>query len=259
VSTSGRCNPELDPDAGAPRLERVGGSAPGRRWPVAVSALVVVTLVGLLWAKPWQNVGPETGMAVTPTEMRGRPIRTADPARTPAPTKDHPTPTPSPTPDPLELAVDRRQCQSTSEWRMVSAEVTVTRGTRTMYAVEPAVAAGPTDEAIPVSRLFARSLRAVGVCVPYTPAMSPADELTHVVLWRVDENGDARQVSAPVIADEPLFALGEAYWAPPAGEERLWPEGRYVFEIRRIAGAESRWMGIDFVPTDERGAASTNS
>ena len=132
---------------------------------------------------------------------------------------------------------------------MVTAETTVTRDTRTMYAAVPVAASGPSDPDLPVSHLFAGTLRAVGVCVPRSPVVSPTTTLHQVVLWQVNEDGMAREVQRPVVMDGDLYDIGEAYFTPPVGEGPFWPEGRYVFEIRRIEGPGSRWIGLQFVPT----------
>jgi hypothetical protein len=74
--------------------------------------------------------------------------------------------------------------------------------------------------------------------------------LRAVVLWQISPDGTVREVTRPTVSDVPLYDLGEAYFAPPVGEGPFWPEGRYVFEIRRIEGPESRWIGLQFVPTE---------
>ncbi|HUR16194.1 MAG TPA: hypothetical protein VMZ33_02815 [Candidatus Limnocylindrales bacterium] len=84
----------------------------------------------------------------------------------------------------------------------------------------------------------------------------PAEGLLRVVLWQVDEDGRAREVVSPVITNPALFDLGEAYYAPPAGEEATWPRGRYVFEVKSSTGADSGWVGIEFLAIDDEGAAA---
>ncbi len=132
---------------------------------------------------------------------------------------------------------------------MVTAETTVARDTRTMYAAVPMAASGPADPTLSLSHLFAGTLQAVGVCVPRSPVVSPTTILHDVVLWQVDDNGTAREIQRPVVLDNDLYDIGEAYFAPPVGEGPYWPEGRYIFEIRRIEGPSSRWIGLEFVPT----------
>jgi hypothetical protein len=260
VSTSGRCRapePEIEPL----RLERVGGGAPRGR--IVAGLVAVVIVVATLWLKPWGNdapvvaVLPATPFSIpTPAPPSPEPTSAPDPTAEPTHTASPPRPTATPVTDPLVLAALRRQCQSPTSWRMVTAETTATRKTRTMYAANPAAASGASDPTLVASRLYALQLRGIGVCVPRTPVMSPVDELMQVVMWRVDGDGTAHEVARPVILDEPLFEIGEAYYAPPLDEGELWPAGRYAFEIRRIAGGNSRWMALDFIPTDENGAVA---
>ncbi|MEA2676797.1 MAG: hypothetical protein QOJ81_938, partial [Chloroflexota bacterium] len=132
------------------RLEKVGGRAFGSR--VITFGAIAVLLVGLLLLKPWAN-GPTQPTQALPTDV----------AVVATPT---PGPTPAPTVDPMVLAVLRRQCQSPTDWRMVTAETSATRQTRTMYAAYPDFSNGPTDASLPLSHLYAAALRAVGVCVP---------------------------------------------------------------------------------------------
>ncbi|MEO6350149.1 MAG: hypothetical protein ABIP53_05820 [Candidatus Limnocylindrales bacterium] len=260
MSISGRCSPEHR-EVEPLRLERVGGGAPRGR--IAVGLVAVVLVVATLWLKPW-GADPPT-VAVLPTTPFASPTPTPlTPASPTQPPTAAPQPTsarsrrplPTPVTDPLVLAARRRQCQSATNWRMVTAETTATRRTRTMYAADPVAASGPSDPTLPTSRLFALALRGVGVCVPRTPVMSPVDELMQVILWQVDSDGEAHEVARPVILDEPLFEIGEAYYGPPSDEGELWPAGRYAFEIKRIAGGRSRWMALEFIPTDETGAVA---
>jgi hypothetical protein len=132
---------------------------------------------------------------------------------------------------------------------MVTAERTVTRDTRTMYAVSPVAAVGPADPTLPFSLVYAGSLEAVGVCVPRSPVVSPVNTLHDVVLWQIEANGTAREIQRPVLLDPGLYDIGEAYFGPPADEGSSWPAGKYVFEIRRAAGPGSMWMALEFVPT----------
>lgn len=221
-------------------------------WRLIFSTVAVIVFIGTLWLKPWG----ETSSLFRP--VRPTPAAIAA-ASVPAPTAAPATPaasiagtdgpvTPAPTQDPLVLAAQRRQCQSPSDWRMVTAESTVTRDTRTMYAATPIHAAGPTDPVLPLSHLYADTLRAVGVCVPRTENANPTATLSDVVLWRVDENGVAHEIDAPPLLDVDLYNVGEAYFQPPADEGTTWPPGRYVFEIRP-AGERPRWMALEFTTT----------
>ena len=132
---------------------------------------------------------------------------------------------------------------------MVTAETSATRDTRTMYAAVPQPLTGPTDPTIQISHLYASSLSAVGVCVPRSDDRQITAELSRVYLWRVDRGGQAHRVVDAVVTDWPLYALGEAYWAPPPGQGDTWPAGTYVFEILPMDDGPSRWMGVQFIPT----------
>ena len=129
---------------------------------------------------------------------------------------------------------------------MVTAEQTVTRNTRTMYAASPVRADGPADPNLPLSHLYAGGMSAVGICVPRSPVVSPTTTLHEVILWQVAADGTVREIQRPVLVEPALYDIGEAYFGPPAGEGSLWPPGRYVFEIRRTAGGTgSRRAGSD--------------
>jgi hypothetical protein len=73
--------------------------------------------------------------------------------------------------------------------------------------------------------------------------------LSNVILWQVLPDGTVTEVTRPQLVDAGLYDLGEAYFGPPAGEGPYWPPGRYVFEIRRLEGARSRWIGLEFIPS----------
>jgi hypothetical protein len=246
VSTWGRSNPDDDREEEPLRLERVGGRAVS--WRLVVTGIGVVLIVGALWVKPWDMFAP-TVPAPPPQVPVVADIATEAPQATEPDATASPTAIPDPTSDPLVVAARRRQCQSPVDWRMVTAERTVTRDTRTMYAVSPVAADGPADPTLPLSHVYAGTLEAVGVCVPRSPVVSPVNTLHDVVLWQVEKDGTAREIQRPVLLDPYLYDIGEAYFGPPAGEGPNWPAARYVFEIRRAAGPGSMWMALEFVPT----------
>jgi hypothetical protein len=136
------------------------------------------------------------------------------------------------------------------QWRLLSSESTRRRTVRTLWGqVAPTIAKGPADPDLPVRVVYAESLLAVGICPPRSPVVSTTRMFSDVILWQVSVDGTVREVTRPVLMDAGLYDLGEAYFGPPAGEGPYWPEGRYVFEIKRLAGAGSRWFGLEFVPT----------
>lgn len=244
MSTWGRSNPDDEHEEPQLRVERVAGQLPP--WKLLAGLIAVVLLIGTLWLKPWDEDRP--AVAIAPRAVERATVPTDRPP-TEAPEHTAAATTPSPTLNPVIVAARRRQCQSPQDWRMVTAETTVTRETRTMYAASPVRALGPGDPGLSLSRLYAGNLRAVGVCVPRSPVVSPTTTLLQVVLWQVDGHGTVREVLRPVVLDSTLYDAGEAYFAPPAGGGTYWPEGRYVFEIRRAEGAGSRWIGLEFVHT----------
>ena len=240
MSTWGRSNPEIPTEEPHPlRLEKVAGRPFGSR-AVAVGASAVL-LVGMLLVKPWANGLTQPSDAL-PTDVAQAPTAT-------------PAPSAQPTVDPMVLAALRRQCQSPTDWRLVTAESSATRQTRTMYAAYPDFSRGPTDAGLALSHLYASSLRAVGVCVPRADGNAVAAELARVVLWQVSDDGAVREIRNPLVVDRPLYLAGEAYWAPPPGEGATWPQGRYVFEIEPNDGGPSRWMGVEYVHVGRSGTA----
>jgi hypothetical protein len=258
VSTWGKCDLEDDlgrsagPDPGAgPDLERVGRSESRRR--ILVPVISAILAVGLLWLKPWSQPPERLSDVPLPTlAIRGAQVVATASA---VPSAVLSTASPRPEPPGGQLAARPRQCLAPNLWRIVSLE-TVTRShsrirsTRTLYGAVPVAADGPDDPDMPVSMLFADALSAVGICVPRSPVVSAATTLLHVVLWHVAEDGTAREILRPVVVDNNLYDVGEAYFGPPVGEGPFWPEGRYVFEIRRMEGPESRWIALQFVPTE---------
>ena len=250
MSTWGRSNPD-DAPTDAPEtstieFERVKGRTFSRR--LTVVGITLAITVATLWLKPWDSTNPATPPPVAITA----PVALATKAPTPVPSVATPIPTATAaaTLDPLTVASRRRQCQSPTEWRLVTAESTVTRRTRTMYATSPMQASGPNDSSLPLSYLYADTLRAVGVCVPRTPESNPTALLGEVVLWQVESDGVAREIDRPTLIDPALYDVGEAYFAPSGTADATWPPGRYVFEIRAPAGgAGSRWMALQFVTT----------
>ncbi len=245
MSTWGKSSPEHTTDEAEPQrlefardgLETVAGGPLGWRLKVAVAVLAIA--VGALWLKPW------TGSSIpTPSAFSSAaPTAPASPPQRKAP----------PTLDPVTVAARRRQCQSPLDWRVITAETTAARRTRTMYASSPSSSSGPTDRMLPLSHAYAGVLRAVGLCVPQEDYVDAAAELGRVVLWQVHADGTAREIADPVVIDLPLYQAGEAYWAPPSGDGQTWPAGRYVFEIRPAVGGPSRWLGIEFIPVRPNG------
>jgi hypothetical protein len=209
--------------------------------------LAVVLVIGTLWFKPWEAIQPGPSLLQATFAPIAGATQAAPPSNDSAATE--PAVAPTLPLDPLLLAAQRRQCQSPTDWRLVTVESSLRRETRTMYAATPVEATGPDDPTLPLSYLYSDQLRAVGVCVPRSPVVSPTTTLHEVVLWQVESDGVVREIQRPILMDPALYDVGEAYFAPPVEEGATWPPGRYVFEIRRVAGAGSRWMALEFITT----------
>lgn len=243
MSTWGRCDPNDEEGDSGLRLEHVTGQP--ARWRIAVAAICAILALGLLWAKPWDRPSPAP-VALMPT-LPAQVMATSPPS-TPSPIAH--SPDPSPTRSPIARASRLRHCVAPRDWRLLSSEATQRWTVRTLWAAAPTAATGPTDPDLPVRVVHADNLLAVGICPPRTPVLTPSLMLRDVVLWQVLSDGIAREVTRPRLLDPGLYDLGEAYFEPPVGEGPFWPAGRYVFQIRRLAGTGSRWMGLEFVPTE---------
>jgi len=251
VSTWGRSDPTDEEDESGLQLEHVTGQP--ARWRMAIAAICAILALGVLWAKPWDRPVPAP-VALLPS-LPAQVSATSPPATLrPTPEAPDPSPTPEapdpgPTRSPIAQASRLRHCVAPRDWKLLSSESTQRWTVRTLWAAAPTAATGPTDPDLPVRVVHADNLLAVGICPPRTPVLTPSLMLRDVVLWQVLADGHAREVTRPGLFDSALYDLGEAYFGPPAGEGKYWPAGRYVFQIRRLAGAGSRWMGLEFVPT----------
>ncbi len=82
-----------------------------------------------------------------------------------------------------------------------------------------------------------------------TPVISPSAMLRDVVLWQVLPDGTVREVTQPQLVDRAPVRAGRGVLRPARGRRAVLAEGRYVFEIRRLEGPGSRWIGLEFIPT----------
>ena len=211
--------------------------------------IIVVIALSAMWLKPWEHRPLADPVAVAE-------VASAIPSSTPgADVAAAATATgklPQPTLDPVAFAERHQHCRLSSTWHLLTSESTLKRPSRSLWAGSPGKASGPADPKLHLTPVRVGSLQAVGICGPKTPVISPAEVLRSVVLWQVRTDGSVREVTRPRLLDVALYDLGEAYFQPPAGEGDVWPAGRYVFEIRRLAGGESsssRWIGLEFVPS----------
>ncbi len=246
MSTSGRSDPDDEGIEHTPALERVGKQP--ARWRLATVLIVAVVALGALWLKPWEQQRPAATAGVADAAD-------ATPSAAPSDVAAAATPTAAPlgpTPAQIAFAARHQHCRLSTAWHLLTSESTLKRPSRSLWAGAPEQATGPADPNLQLISVRVGSLQAVGICGPKTPVVSPAEVLRAVILWQVGTDGSVREVTRPRLLDVALYDLGEAYFQPPAGEGDVWPAGRYVFEIRRLAGGESsssRWLGLDFVPS----------
>jgi hypothetical protein len=146
-------------------------------------------------------------------------------------------------------------CYPSTGWRVTTVDGTGVDRIRTWYDLIPGWGAGPADPGIPLVRVFARDLVALGFCVPTTDGQSIA--MAGIQGWRV-QGGRAVPIElARLAGSSPRdLALGSLFGAPPSGAGTssngagagAWPDGRFVFLIRAgQADEEDIWFGVDVV------------
>ena len=206
--------------------------------------IAVVGLLVLAVAKPWGGPGqpPEPGLP-----SAGPVGEVASPAVMPAP---------SATPPGYDSPGG--QCFPGSDWRVFTVETNMGQDLRTWLSIEPGVAAGPRDRAVPFVRVVTDRVLALGFCAGSGPP-GPAS-LVGTRAWVLSDEGPIPIVLAPLAAYMPREAdLGAVYRPPaatpapstgasPAGVAQAWPPGRYVFAVRQgSATSEERWFGVEVV------------
>jgi hypothetical protein len=210
---------------------RVGGSG---RSPVPALAVVMV-LIGLAVAKPWQPSGPAGGVP-----------RIAAEPRSPTPTSSRSGPSLRPA-VPAAFAAVGDMCLEPGSWRTATIETWSGRKVRVWRALDPVPASGPTDPLIPVVPAVGTSVPAIGWCAPGSGDEAPSGALD-VDAWRLDSGGASlirlRQVD-PVGVHSSFGAL----YGPPhrtkAAARPSWPDGVVVFRLAERQTGLERWFGIE--------------
>jgi hypothetical protein len=242
------------------RLARLGGPESGVRRVV----LVVAVFLAIAIAKPW-------GWASGPDDHRTARASRADAAPS----------TGVPTVPPLRLAHSVLltsasilqsgtapvggdvACYPSTGWRIATIDGTGVDRLRTWYSLVPGWESGPTDAGIPLVRVFARDLVALGFCAPTTDAQSIA--MAGIQGWHI-AGGRAVPIDlARLAGSSPRdLGLGSLFGPPPSSIDPLtapatatgpatsgaasWLAGRYVFLIRAgQADEEDIWFGVDVV------------
>jgi len=149
-------------------------------------------------------------------------------------------------------------CLSPQGWRLVVDQSLVGYRTRDWIAAVPAAASGPLDPAIPVLRVVATQVSALGYCAPSESAV--AGELPRrMTIWQLVRGGGR---AVPMLRTTvPVGGLGvaAAYPAsasavgpsPPADVRRAldWPPGRYILQVGAgNDGARDRWLTVALQP-----------
>ena len=267
------------------RLVRLGGPAPGVRRVVLLVAAFLVLAVAKPWS--WASVSDDhRTVRDNPTDAAPSVAFPSAAARTSAPFRlAHSVLLTSASlleggtaPASGDVA-----CYPSSGWRVATVDGTGVDRLRTWYNLVPGWGVGPTDPGIPLVRVFARDLVALGFCVPTTDGQSIA--MAGIQGWHI-EGGRAVPIALARLAGASPrdAALGSLFGSPSsstgpangpstsppsgaanpttspatAGGAGSWLDGRYVFLIRAgQADEEDIWFGVDVMRiVDARGDAA---
>ncbi|MBA3779249.1 MAG: hypothetical protein H0X16_08130 [Chloroflexi bacterium] len=216
------------------RLEHLGGS--GRLLTVGVVLLLSLLLVAVF--KPWGAGGDGYRL----TAFSGPSV---------APSNAAPDPAAPATADPRAVP-----CLTRDEWRIVTREQTAGREPRRWIAVKPFEGNErdrPTDSDIPVHRVVAGRLLALGYCAPEAIATLDGGP-PELRLWFLPAAGSGRAAARRAMPVEGLRPVtvpgqGDAEMYVPPNRERGWRIGRYVLAIRPAGSSEpTYWLAVELVP-----------
>ena len=171
-------------------------------------------------------------------------------ARAPArsPRRPRPRLQPSPTVDPaLAAALDRRQCQSDTGWRLVTRERDGDIDSRTLWEV-PQLAPTASLALDRPFRLWAQAVMAMGFCAPGNrrAARGGMDDVT---LSRVLDDGQIASVVNPATPTPNWPRWARSTWPrrkamSPAG---IWPAGDYLFRVQPQESDPGGWFALQVI------------
>lgn len=218
---------------------RLGDRRRGPRWVLVLAAgFLAISLL-----KPWPGraTGPPAASHPMPPAMG---LEAPNAASAPVPARS---------PEPGRISC------LTAGWRLVSAGHMARWLITTWQVIDPVVARGPLDPAIPFARLGEGQITGLGICEPLAAAGSGVAG-TIAAAWQLSGSSDRAAAS-----ELPLAAIADEGGAPGAGRSALpngqstvelvapsgtapglpWPAGRYVLAVDGPGGPASRaWVGI---------------
>ena len=187
------------------------------------------------------------------------------------------SPAPSSAPNSRADADVATICLEPASWRTATIETWRDQTVRVWRAIDPVLASGPDDPAIPIVPAVGNSVAAIGFCAPVVGPDRPSGPVT-VEAWRREPaTGDgASPASGPVVAGaaEPVrielraivpaespSPFGALFGPPEAEAGTGWPPGVVVFRYAPLAGgpAAATWFAIEIIRTDASGKGPPTS
>jgi hypothetical protein len=189
------------------------------------------------------------------------------------------SPAPSSAPNSRADADVATICLEPASWRTATIETWRDQTVRVWRAIDPVVASGPDDPAIPIVPAVGNSVAAIGFCAPVVGPDRPSGPVA-VEAWRREPAAAdgaspapgvvAAGASEPVRLEiRPIVPAGSpspfgALFGPPEAEAEAgtgWPPGVVVFRYAPLAGGPSAatWFAIEIVRTDASGKGPPTS
>ena len=186
---------------------------------------------------------------------------------------------PSSAPDSRADADVATICLGPASWRTATIETWRDQTVRVWRAIDPVLAGGPDDPAIPIVPAVGNSVAAIGFCAPVVGPDRPSGPVA-IDAWRREPvTGDGPSpVTGPVAAVganpiqleiRPIVPAGSpspfgALFGPPEAEAAAgtgWPPGVVVFRYAPLAAGPSAatWFAIEIVRTDASGKTPPTS